>query len=302
MCRFTLYLGPPVRLATLLIDPSHSLIRQSFESEERAEPLNGDGFGIGWYAPRLTPIPARFHAITPAWNSQNLHSLGRVVTTPCVLAHVRAATAGSGVHLANCHPFAHERYLMMHNGHIGAFRRFRRRLVESLSDEAFDIVMGGTDTEHLFALFVDELERDGGTAAQARDTDRPLALARTLSRAIGRVLALVRSHGGDDASYLNVALSDGSAAVVTRFTDHPEYLPESLYKLEGELYEPAARSFPQRRSDDEGTPIVVSSERLTEDARWRAVPPNSMLVLDRWAPPRTFLLDADGSLLGPVPA
>ena len=44
MCRFTLYLGPPVRLSTLLIEPSHSLIQQSFHAEERSEPLNGDGF------------------------------------------------------------------------------------------------------------------------------------------------------------------------------------------------------------------------------------------------------------------
>ena len=48
MCRFTLYLGPPVRLSTLLTEPEHSLILQSFHAAERDEPLNGDGFGIGW--------------------------------------------------------------------------------------------------------------------------------------------------------------------------------------------------------------------------------------------------------------
>ena len=59
MCRFTLYLGPPVRLSTLLIEPSHSLIQQSFHAEERSEPLNGDGFGVGWYAPGITPVRVR---------------------------------------------------------------------------------------------------------------------------------------------------------------------------------------------------------------------------------------------------
>jgi predicted glutamine amidotransferase len=48
MCRFTLYMGPPIRLSSLLIEPDHSLIRQSVESREREEPLNGDGFGVGW--------------------------------------------------------------------------------------------------------------------------------------------------------------------------------------------------------------------------------------------------------------
>ena len=39
MCRFTLYLGPPVRLSTLLTEPEHSLIRQSYQARERSEPL-----------------------------------------------------------------------------------------------------------------------------------------------------------------------------------------------------------------------------------------------------------------------
>ena len=121
MCRFTLYLGPAVRLSTLLIEPSHSLIHQSFKSTERSEPLNGDGFGVGWYAPRLTWEPAVYHDVSPAWNNRNLHSVAKLVVSPCVLAHVRAATPGSDVNLANCHPFQYGAYLVMHNGHIGGF-------------------------------------------------------------------------------------------------------------------------------------------------------------------------------------
>ncbi len=50
MCRLMLYLGPETRLSSLIVEPAHSLIRQSVHSQEREEPLNGDGFGIGWYA------------------------------------------------------------------------------------------------------------------------------------------------------------------------------------------------------------------------------------------------------------
>lgn len=41
----------PIKMSDLLIRPTHSIIRQSFASKERAnkDPLNGDGFGIGWY-------------------------------------------------------------------------------------------------------------------------------------------------------------------------------------------------------------------------------------------------------------
>jgi len=286
MCRFTLYLGPPVRLASLLTEPSHSLIRQSFESTERAEPLNGDGFGVGWYAPRLTPEPAVFHAITPAWNNLSLRSISNVVASPCILAHIRAASPGSDVNLANCHPFAHGRHLFMHNGGIGAFRRIRRRLLEGLGDEAYDLVRGSTDTEHLFAVFVDELQRGGGHDAGGEPDDGEGArlLGAALSRAVAKVTALVGAGGGGP-SFLNLAVSDGWRAAVTRFTDHPQERPESLYLLMDELYEPAGRRFSPSRVDDEGPSVLVSSERLTDDRRWTAVPANSLVVFDRWTPP-----------------
>jgi predicted glutamine amidotransferase len=301
MCRFTLYLGPPVRLSTLLTEPEHSLIRQSYQAQERSEPLNGDGFGIGWYAPRIWHEPALFHQITPAWNNRSLQSIAKVVCSPCIMAHVRAATPGSDVNLANCHPFGYGGYLLMHNGHVGAFRKIRRRLLDSLSDEAFNLPRGNTDTEHLFAVFVDELLRDGCPVRGAPEGDGDgrgaLDLARRLSAAIARVLTLVREHGDGETSFLNVAVADGSHVAVCRFDTDPDEQPESLYLFHGEMYEPAGRRFPERRKDDEGEAMVVSSERLTGDARWVAVPPNSMLALDRRAAPRVLPMDDLGRLV-----
>lgn len=300
MCRFTLYLGPPVRLSTLVTEPAHSLIHQSYHSQERSEPLNGDGFGIGWYAPRLWSEPALFHQITPAWNNRNLQSIAKVVASPCVMAHVRAATVGSEVNLANCHPFGYGGYLLMHNGHVGAFRKVRRRILETLSDEAFNVPKGSTDTELLFAVFVDEIIRHGCPVDPggegAHDGWGAMELARRLSDAIARVLVTVRELGGGEPSFLNVAVSDGKHAAVCRFTDHPTEGPETLYLLRGEIYEPAGRRFPVRRPEDEGEAMVVSSERLTDDPRWEDVPPNSMVVLDRHAAPRILPMDREGRI------
>ena len=155
MCRFTLYLGPDIRLSSLLLEPTHSLIRQSTHSREREEPLNGDGFGVGWYARELSGEPAVFRSITPAWNNRNLHNLARVVASDCILAHVRAATQSSGVNEANCHPFRYQQYLFMHNGDVGNFRHVRRRMLDSVCDEAYSNVYGSTDSECFFALCID---------------------------------------------------------------------------------------------------------------------------------------------------
>ena len=273
-----LYLGPETRLSSLIIEPTHSLIRQSTHSREREEPLNGDGFGIGWYAPDHTTEPAVFRSITPAWNNRNLQNLARVVASDCVLAHVRAATQSSGVNEANCHPFRWRQYLCMHNGDVGDFRLVRRKLLESVCDEAFGNVYGSTDSEHFFALFIDSL-------LESEEVDPALRMAHSLARAISRTLDLVRAAGSAEASYLNVAIADGDCAVISRFTDEKDGTPESLYYFVGELY-PAVQSL--RHTDAKprsGRAVTVSSERLTDDSQWTEVPSGQIIILRRDRPP-----------------
>ena len=264
MCRFTLYLGPSISLNSLLIEPTHSLIRQSIHSHEREEPLNGDGFGVGWYAQGQDLDPAVFRSITPAWNNRNLHNLARVIRSHCFLAHVRAATLSSGVNEANCHPFRFHQYLCMHNGDVGNFRKVRRQLLDSVCDDAFNQVFGSTDSEVLFAVIIDELLK----TPAGEDS----ALARALGRAIQRVVAIVREYGDDEPSYLNIALTDGIHAAVSRYANDPDGQPESLYYYCGELYHPVDANAAQGE-------VVVSSEKLTNAEGWIEVPPNHMVVL-----------------------
>ncbi len=66
MCRFLGYVGSEILLADLISRPANSLIRQSYKSKERSEPLNGDGFGVGWYSPEVSHEPGVFTSISPA--------------------------------------------------------------------------------------------------------------------------------------------------------------------------------------------------------------------------------------------
>jgi len=292
MCRLMLYLGPETRLSSLIIEPTHSLIRQSTHSREREEPLNGDGFGIGWYAADHATDPAVFRSITPAWNNRNLQNLARVVASDCVLAHVRAATQSSGVNEANCHPFRWRQYLCMHNGDVGDFRLVRRNLLASVCDEAFGNVYGSTDSEHFFALFIDSLL---GT----EDRDPAMRMARALAQTISRTLDLVHEAGSGSASYLNVAIADGDCAVVSRFTDAEGEAPESLYYFTGELY-PTLRA-KRRTGDKRGAhAVTVSSERLTSDPGWTEVPAGQIIILRRERAPQ--FVDARTGEAQPAPA
>lgn len=276
MCRFTFYMGPSIRLSALLVDPSHSLIRQSTHSREREEPLNGDGFGVGWYAHDLDAEPAVFRSITPAWNNRNLRSLSRVVTSDCIFAHVRAATQSSEVTEANCHPFRWKNYMCMHNGDIGNFRALRRQMLAGVDDQAFGNVYGSTDSEHFFALIIDTLLRTAGNG------DPASLLADALDSAITRTMQISHAIGAEEPSYLNVAVTDGHNTAISRFANQGD--PVSLYYFVGALYprdvDPCGRPAP-----DDALAVTVSSERLTGDAGWKPVPANHIAVLRRNALP-----------------
>jgi glutamine amidotransferase len=273
MCRFTFYMGPPVRMSTLVTEPSNSLIHQSVHAREREEPLNGDGFGVAWYVPRLALEPALFRSLTPAWSNVNLHSIAPLVETDCLLAHVRAASLGLAVSESNCHPFCSGRWTFMHNGELAGFARVRRELLAGLSDAAFDTIHGTTDSEHLFALFLDEHVRAGAPA----DAD---GLAAALTAAVTRALALAHRHGAEH-SYLNLLVCDGEHAVAMRFTtDAPEYA-ESLYLHSGRRYICEGGVCRMIDPDDELGAVIVSSERLSDDAGWTALPVNHIAVIER---------------------
>jgi len=271
MCRFTFYQGEPIRLSALVTEPEHSLINQSFASREGEEPLNGDGFGVVWYVPELSPWPGRFRGVSPAWNNANLHEIARVVSSGCVLAHVRAATQQLAVSELNCHPFVVDRWSFMHNGDIGGFSRIRRPLLSQLSDARFEAIHGSTDSEHFFALLLDELDReDGGPDAAV--------MGRAFQRTIERVSALMLEHAPGEHLYINAVLTNGIDAVACRYTTDDPSEGSSLHINQGQRYvceEGVCRMVDTVHSGS----VIVSSEPLSEDPGWQAFAPNSMVLL-----------------------
>jgi ergothioneine biosynthesis protein EgtC len=273
MCRFAFYKGKPLPLSLLLMEPEHSLIHQSFQAREREEPLNGDGFGVAWYADGHGE-PALFRSVTPAWSNQNLRELARVTASHCVLAHVRAATQGLQVGEPNCHPFRRGSVAFMHNGDIGGFGAIRRALVGQLSDESFYAIRGTTDSEHFFALLCDELGAGGARVTSAH-------MAEAVRRTIRRVLALVAQHAAGEHMYLNAVVTDGDSAVACRFTTDREDNADSLYTNRGRRYiceDGVCRMLDP--GEQNGSAIMVSSEPLSSDSGWAAVPVNHLIRIE----------------------
>ena len=269
MCRFVVYHGPAILLADLVTEPTHSLIHQSYQSREREEPLNGDGFGVAWYAPEFGEEPAVFRDITPAWNNENLRNLARVTRSGTILAHVRAATQGLSVIQTNCHPFSSGRYAFMHNGDLTGFAAIRRKFLSLLSDRAFMGIRGTTDSEHMFALFLDRLAEQ----THAESVDR---MAAALEAALRQASELVGDQ--EEASTLNIVVADGEHVVASRCVfGHPSEA-NTLYWRRGRQYrcENGVCSMDDAMAVET---VMIASEPLFDHGGWSPVPPNHTIVV-----------------------
>lgn len=271
MCRFAAYLGHPVTLDDLLFRPEHSIVDQSMDPDEG--PLNGDGFGVGWYVPEMDEAPAVYRNIAPAWADENMKSIAPRVRTPLFFAHVRGASEGMEVQRSNCHPFTSGPLMFMHNGHVGGHDEIVRALRDELSDEIYNSIRGTTDSEHVFALVRDEL--DDPHEATAGD------LARAVRAAIRRVEQLKAEHGvTGEPTRANVALTDGESLVALRYATPADEDPATLFVRRAGRFYRKNGSTGVEDPQGEASVLVSSDPMLDDDTGRTLVPENHLLVVD----------------------
>jgi predicted glutamine amidotransferase len=242
MCRWLSYLGHETYLDRLLFEPKYSLVQQSLAARKSVCTTQGDGFGLGWYGDHADP--GLYRETLPAWNDRNLRSLARQLRAKLFFAHVRAST-GTDTARSNCHPFAHDKWLFMHNGQIGGYDRLRRRLEAKIPDALYPFRAGTTDSEAAFyLLFRHGVEQD------------PVAALRAMLREVRAEMEAARV---EEPLRFTAALSDGRRLIAVRYASDDQ--PPSLY---------------WRQDDDE---LVVVSEPLDGEVHcWSRVPPDHFLI------------------------
>jgi glutamine amidotransferase len=191
MCRLLGYIGPAVTLRSLLYDRPHSLHEQSWAPQhQRSGVVNADGVGVGWYDLARRPEPARYRAARPMWADRSLESLAGVVAAPVVLAAVRSATPPSAAEETSTPPFTDGPWLFAHNGKIDGFRDgVGTRLRRSLNESRDGAILGTSDSEVLFALFLDGIA-DGLDGAKAL-----AAVVERVERETGGTLTMIATDG-----------------------------------------------------------------------------------------------------------
>jgi glutamine amidotransferase len=136
VCRHLAWLGAPRSLADLLLRPAHGLLVQSYAPRRQRNGLmNADGWGVGFYS-GSQPEPARWRSSRPLWSDQSFASVAPTISSTCVLAAVRSATAGMPLEETAAAPFHAGRWLLSHNGVVDRALLGPHPAAESVCDSA----------------------------------------------------------------------------------------------------------------------------------------------------------------------
>ena len=266
MCRWLAYSGPPIFLEDLIVKPSRSLLVQSQFARENyvtnieglpdgAYPINGDGFGIGWYGEREEP--GVYRDLRPAWSDENLLHLSRQIRSSLFLAHLRAAYNGI-VQRSNNHPFAWRNWLFQHNGEISGYPQIKRVLQSQLREDLFTQIRGTTDSETAFYLAITlGLEQDPKAAMEAM---------------VGTVEQIRQQAGIKAPAVFTCALADGENIYAVRYSSDRN--SKSLYvnRDRSGMEELMGETTPRRAAH------IILSEPLDDCSdHWEAVPESSFV-------------------------
>lgn len=163
MCRHIAYWGAPRAIRELAVDAPNSLLRQCTDAREMSWGCdNLDGWGYAWRDD--DGLPRRHRTGLPMTGDPEGVELLGATKSDRFLVHVRQKTPGSLTDPSNSAPFWDgDRALFCHNGYVEGFRSgVEERLLERLSADRRAGLQGDTDSEVLFALVLDRLDRGDG--------------------------------------------------------------------------------------------------------------------------------------------
>jgi glutamine amidotransferase len=121
MCRHLGWLGRPVSVSSLVLDPPFGLRVQSYAPRRQKHGLmNADGWGVGFFDGPLeggsADVPRRWRSSVPLWGDVSFASVAPALRSHCVVAAVRSATVGMPIEPSATAPFTDGEWFLSHNG------------------------------------------------------------------------------------------------------------------------------------------------------------------------------------------
>ncbi|KWX65816.1 ergothioneine biosynthesis protein EgtC [Mycobacterium sp. NAZ190054] len=218
MCRHLAWLGDPVSVASLVLDPASSLLVQSYSPRRQKHGLmNADGWGVGFFD---GPVARRWRSAAPLWGDASFASVAPVLRSGCIVAAVRSASVGMPIEASASAPFTDGTWLLSHNGLVDRTVLPASPRAESTNDSAL-----------LAALIFDRGMDALGDTITGVAADDPNARLNILAGNGSRLLA---TTWGDTLSVLRRA--DGVVVASEPYDDDPAWqeVPDRhLVEVEG---------------------------------------------------------------------
>lgn len=234
-------------------------------------PEHPDGWGVAHYvdgAPHLT------RSTSTAIHDHLFHRLSGVVSSDTVLAHVRKATRG-GVSVLNTHPFQHGRWVFAHNGDVPELARARDALLARVAPRLRRYILGDTDSELVFFLFLTELLETGPLAAPRAIDDAMRAMA----AAVATVRAIA-DDGSAAPSMLTLIATDGITMVAQRSGRELYWSTHKRRCADRDTCPSLAPHCEAPTTDGRVNHLVLSSEPLGGENVWTCLAPDELIGVD----------------------
>lgn len=182
MARMFGFIGNRADLGAQVLQLNASILRVERVGSEQL------GWGVGFYQAgeallRRRPFDDR--------RVLDLAEAAEDIRTDVLIGHVRHATVGT-LRTENTHPFRYRMWLFAHTGTIGGYERLRERLLEAQPEFLRRNVLGETDSELLFYLFLSFLHDAGYLADNATP---PARVAEALRASVALVDRLSAEEG-----------------------------------------------------------------------------------------------------------
>ena len=239
-----------------------------------------DGWGVAYY---IGGAPHLIRSASAARHDQLFEKISGIASSQCVVAHVRRATQGVKSPL-NSHPFQYGPWIFAHNGNIKDFERHRDDLLHQIDDELRNFILGNTDSEVFFHLFLTCLKQHGELFS--RDLP-PLAAADALLETVERITAIVGPYSRDPLApptetFLTCIVTNGELMLAHQggkdllYSTHKARCPErdTCAHFGAGCERPAAMN-------ERVNHLIFTSESLQGDNLWTPMAPGQIIGVDR---------------------
>jgi glutamine amidotransferase len=235
-----------------------------------------DGWGIGWFVDDDAYIIKSSNA---AHACDRFQRVSTRLTSHTFVVHVRRATVGNVDHL-NAHPFRFGRWLFAHNGTLFGFDRLGPWMLDQTDPSLLPLILGDTDSEHLFYYLLTRLDRAG-----IDRTGRAISDSALVGRVIRDSLLELDVKAIELGLYrpiLNVVLTDGRNLVAHK-AGMPLFLSTQKFSCADydTCLEPSKVCMENTRpAEMPVNHLLVASEAIaSEENRWESFEDGSTVVL-----------------------